>query len=254
MSSSEHGTTGEYLSPTPVEMVQIYHDVLASIKDLPHQSEIDFSKFANRNPWRDLIADSVGSQGGSDKDLVAMAFRKEEERFPTLQSLLENTEDWASVFDGKGRYIWLYNKLCLMYRFQLEIPVSAFNPMEAEIQNNREAPDKGLDVSQLDGALNETLLKPIPFEQMPRLAEGTREKLASIGITRVGDIMLRGENTYKRLGISPSTIISIRNGIRRAYGIDRSALVANVATRNAIAVKYFALKGIERFSDQDETK
>ncbi len=52
----------------------------------------------------------------------------------------ECAEDWAIVFEGK--HVDIYNSFCLMYQFQLDIPGSAFDPVEANIQNNREAPDK----------------------------------------------------------------------------------------------------------------
>ncbi len=80
MPLDDNTASKDCLTPTADEMVQLHHDVFEGIKNLPYQSEIDFSKFADRDPWMDLYGDS---------EIAMRQSTKLRERFPTLASLLK---------------------------------------------------------------------------------------------------------------------------------------------------------------------
>ena len=232
------------LTPTEEDFRQLHHNILGSITDLPDQSQIDFPYFADRDFCTDFMeTDCFGDISRVQKPAWS-------ERVSTYQKLLESTEDWHNVFDGE--HVEVYNRLCLMYQFRPSIPELAFDPAEARINNRRNHPDLDLDAAELDEKLTETLLKSIPIP-MNADSDGVSERLRQSGIERIGDLCVQTERFYLQFGLTRQDLRLIWDQIRELYGVNRTALTSNSTKRQAVRIKYFAMKSIQKFSGAGST-
>lgn len=240
MPIDENSESKNYIVVTPEHGQQLRRNMLDSINNLPSQDEIDFSKFADR----DVFADVYGA------DWIAEAYRDDRpsynsehqeikvlhSKYPTLKALLNETEDWAQIF-RKWNHIDFYNRLCLTYGFHPDIPDTAFNPVEAQIENSRE-PNPGIDVQELDEILTSTLDLPVPFEEIG-LAAKTIEKFKEAKIETVYDFIFSNHRRFKAYGIGLGSVRNVKVYLREKYGIDRESIAKNNVQREAIGTKYF---------------